>query len=637
MVISRSLGRKRKVRTNKRRMMRGGELDYRSDEYRAIKQLTYTGQSTYYDDDSRKIAEDRQLRNHILNLNSQGSTTANGYLMTVKGDKLVVNTKIKWECSIPVLNDYLESRNLPKINYNRSYQSQSKPDPIRPPPTRDKLLLNSNKNTFLNVLKNPLSLFRGDFTEAKKWFHNEFLKVIVPAADITPVISVGANPIPSYELMDERKYSYADSIINFYNYANSKSNHKQYFKKELIEIFQKFRAVSEFEKNKSTYMVLLMDDEVTRKLIEEYDSLNMVDKIISKYALIEKIMEVVAKYSKEELEAAKVNAFNETAPSGTSNETAKTVGVGVSAVDAAGRTMNYKDEPSVVEVAMGQTNMTMDEYLEKKAKSDPKLAESIREAEEEQKRRDEFKKEAEANKKAREEQEKNDMLARIDAEGQKAGISDDERVQWTERNNALSDVERYESNYDGNYFSQINKNKRLKQMEEDKKKFKTKADEKQASEKTHAHFETINKIADDLIDQGKKLGKTIEAYDKIKGAATILRDIAETKEVIEDETITTDHAQDTKFRRREYAWSKAQEAYNELKKVVPRYRSDLISKIDTITINIGYWVKFNGDNRSDRYETSTTWEQMYAMGGKSKRRKSMKRRKFKKRSTKRRR
>jgi hypothetical protein len=390
MVISRSLGRKRKARTNKRKIMRGGELEYGTDEYRAIKQLTYTGQTTYYDDDSRFIAENRQLREHILNLNSQGSTTANGYLMTVKGDKLVVNTEMKWECSIPVLNDYLEFRKLPKINYNRSYQSQSKPDPIRPPPTRDKLLLNSNKYTFQNVLKNPLSLIRGDirddFTEAKKWFNNEFLKVIVPAADIKPVIKVGANPIQSTELMDSRYYTYADSIINFYNYANSYSKHRQYFKKELIEIFKKFRAVSEFEKNKSTYMVLLMDDEVTKKLIENYNSLNMVDQIISKYALIEKIMEVVAKYSKEELEAAKVKAFNETAPSeiedgvtqsGTSNATAKTVGVGVSAVDAMG-----------------------------KAISDPKLAETIREAEEEQ--------------------EKNDMLARIDATGKADGIPGDE-------------------------------------------------------------------------------------------------------------------------------------------------------------------------------------------------------------------
>jgi hypothetical protein len=290
--------------------MRGGELDYNGPEYRAIKQLTYTGQSTYYDNDSWERAENEQLQKHIQNLNDRGSTNANGYSMTVKGDKLVVDSSLKWECSIPVLNDYLEGRNLPKINYNLIYQSQSKPAPT--PPTRDKLLSNS-KYTFQNMFKDPL---RDDFTEAKKWFNTEFLKVIVPAAGLNPVIKVGANPIQSTELMDSRYYTYADSIINFYNYANSNSKYRKDFKKNLIEIFHKFRDVSEFEKNKSTYKVLLMDDEVTKKLIEEYDSLNMVDKIISKYDLIEKIMEVVAKYSKEELEAAKVKAFNKTAPSG---------------------------------------------------------------------------------------------------------------------------------------------------------------------------------------------------------------------------------------------------------------------------------------------------------------------------------
>jgi hypothetical protein len=160
------------------------------------------------------------------------------------------------------------------------------------------------------MFKDPL---RDDFTEAKKWFNKEFLKVIVPAAGLTPKINAGDNPIYSSELMDKRIYNNADSIINDYNYAirNSKS-----FKKDLIEVFQKFRAVSEFEKNKSTYMVLLMNDEATKKLIETYNSLNIVNEIDNKYDLIRKIMEVVANYSNEELEAAKVKAFNETEPSG---------------------------------------------------------------------------------------------------------------------------------------------------------------------------------------------------------------------------------------------------------------------------------------------------------------------------------
>jgi hypothetical protein len=198
-------------------------------------------------------------------------------------------------------------------------------------------------------------------------------------------------------------------------------------------------------------------------------------------------------------------------------------------------------------------------------------------------------------------------------------------------------------------------------MEEDEKKFKTKADEKPYNEKTHAYFKTTIIRATTLIDQGTKLGKTIEAYDKIKEAATILRDIAETNEGIEDKTITIN----TLFRRREDVWIKALEAYNKLKEVVPTYRGDIISKLDTITNNISYWIEFNGDKRSDKYETSDSLEKRNAgvtvdysnatydrwrtrvrskrfptmfptTGGKSKRRKS-KRRKYKRKTTKRRR
>jgi hypothetical protein len=246
--------------------------------------------------------------------------------------------------------------------------------------------------------------------------------------------------------------------------------------------------------------------------------------------------------------------------------------------------------------------------------------------------------------------------------GKNDDISDDEK-EWTQRNNDLPYVEHYASDYTvQGHFSYENGPKRKEQMEEDEKKFKTKADKKPYNQKTRAYFETTIIRATNLIDQGTKLGKTIEAYDKIKEAATILRDIAETMQVIQGQTLLPSilHRREntnTLSSRREDVWIKALEAYNKLKEVVPRYRGDMISKLDTITNNISYWIEFNGDyktttyphlrlfseripsaalqpyiGKNDKYETETSTElwQRYGMGGKSKRRK------FKRRSTKRR-
>jgi hypothetical protein len=131
------------------------------------------------------------------------------------------------------------------------------------------------------------------YSTARNWFHNEFLNVIVPTANIKPVIKVGADPIPSDLMMDKSVYTYADSIINFYNYANSNSKHREYFKQELIEKYDMFRDLSDFEINKHKYKRVLQNDEVNKKRIEEYDSLNMVDQIIEKYSLYKRIMQAV--------------------------------------------------------------------------------------------------------------------------------------------------------------------------------------------------------------------------------------------------------------------------------------------------------------------------------------------------------
>ena len=131
------------------------------------------------------------------------------------------------------------------------------------------------------------------YSTARNWFLNEFLKVIVPTANIKPVIKVGADPIPTDLMMDESAYTYADSIINFYNYANSNSKYREYFKKELIEKYDMFRDLSDFEINKHKYKRVLQNDEVNKKRIEEYDSLNMVKRIIEKYSLYKRIMQAV--------------------------------------------------------------------------------------------------------------------------------------------------------------------------------------------------------------------------------------------------------------------------------------------------------------------------------------------------------
>ena len=121
MVISRSLGRKRKVRTNKRRTMRGGgeygDLEYNSDVYKAMDRLLDLGTVEYREN----FFEDRQrkLRKNIRNLNWDGETFTSGYHMYVENDMLVTSTDDSYRvistCSIPDLNAHLTSINVPPI------------------------------------------------------------------------------------------------------------------------------------------------------------------------------------------------------------------------------------------------------------------------------------------------------------------------------------------------------------------------------------------------------------------------------------------------------------------------------------------------------------------------------------------
>ena len=601
--------------------MRGGELEHSSKEHRLMKQLIYTGRDTWWDDAEWAREEKKQLEKNITNLNNSGNTTTpNDTSITIRGDTLVVDDSSEFVASIPVLNAHLKDKypGLPTINFTRSYHSIPKPAPTRQPaPTRDTFLLDRNKYTLQNMLTNPLSLIRGDFSEAEKWLKTEFMQRIVKDADVTPKIKVGAPPRHSTDLIGQ-DFTYADTIINDYNYANSNSEHKAAFKKIFIEIFKKFRAVSIFEKDKSTYMVLFMDDQENKKLIENYDSLNMVKEINEKYELAKKIMEAVKKYSKEELAVAKVKALKETAPSDTAqSETAPMMAAArrrwwpITDAKALPAEAETKEKALPTEAEAEEKDLTPAEWWAR----EEAFNKAVEKAKEKEARaRAEMAKRAdiEADRKA------DAMWADIDAKKKAREAAEAEAAkqpEWVSRNAELPDVESYTDNPET--------------IARLKKEFESKVAEfnpKLANEN----------IANKLITQAHDAhngGKDIDAYDKMKSGADMMKAIAEFYEVTTDKNITENEL----LQKRKEAWDRAGSAYYWLKSYAKG--DDMKSKITKIKSNVEMWrirntEKSNDDGYGNGY---TPYGSNGSRGGKSRRKKSRKTKSRKRRTTKRRR
>ena len=601
--------------------MRGGELEYSSKERRLMKQLIYTGRDTYWDDAEWAREEKKQLEKNITNLNNSGNTTTpNDTSITIRGDTLVVDDSSEFVASIPVLNAHLKDKypGLPTINFMRSYHSIPKPAPTRQPaPTRDTFLLDRNKYTLQNMLTNPLSLIRGDFSEAEKWLKTEFMQRIVKDADVTPKIKVGAPPRQSTDLMDP-DFTYADTIINDYNYANSNSEHKAAFKKIFIEIFKKFRDVSIFEKDKSTYMVLFMDDQENKKLIENYDSLNMVKEINKKYELAKKIMEAVKKYSKKELAVAKVKALKETAPSDTAqSETAPMMAAArrrwwpITDAKALPAEAETKEKALPTEAEAEENVLTKAEWWARQEAFD-KAAEKAKE--EEARARVEMAKRAniEAARKAEA------MWADIDARKKAREAAEAEAAmqpEWKKRNAGLPDVESYTDNPET-----------IKHLKEE---FESKVAEFNPK---LANIDIANKLMSEAHDAHNG-GRDIDAYDKMKSGADMMKAIAEFYEVTIDKNITENEL----LQKRKEAWDRAGSAYYWLKSYAKG--DDMKSKITKIKSNVEMWrIRNTEKSDDDGYGNGyTRYGSDGSRGGKSRRKKSRKTKSRKRRTTKRRR
>jgi hypothetical protein len=99
-----------------------------------------------------------------------------------------------------------------------------------------------------------------------------------------------------------------DLLINDYNYAISTNENAAVFKEMFIRMFYMYNKVSEFEKIKDIYKALFMNDTGNTELLERYNQLNIVENIKEKYDLVIQILKAKERYSKDELEHAKVTA-----------------------------------------------------------------------------------------------------------------------------------------------------------------------------------------------------------------------------------------------------------------------------------------------------------------------------------------
>ena len=296
----RSLGRKRKARTNKRRMMRGGDDDD-DDTKRIMDLLQETGQSTMYDSEAWDNAKRSALRQNIRNLNRNGSTTTKGgFLINIVSNKLQVqDVTILRTCNISYINSRLDRLGIQEIyNYKKpavqSVAATTKKESLDIP------LLKKKRLTLGKVVRDPLSLIRSKFGDARIWLRDVYLKDIVPKLGYKATIKMGDEPKQSTTL-----YTPVDRLINEYNYARSWHEYAGDFKRSFLKTFDRYNAVSEFEKNKDIYTELLMNDKENTELLQQYNQLNIVESIEQKHKLVRKIMEAVAKYSKDKLADAR--------------------------------------------------------------------------------------------------------------------------------------------------------------------------------------------------------------------------------------------------------------------------------------------------------------------------------------------
>ena len=130
-------------------------------------------------------------------------------------------------------------------------------------------------------------LNRVNFSDAEKWFNEEFTNNIVPKADPHPRINKGDKPYLWWHLDN------VDDINNNYNIAKSDSRSRELYKLRLIDDYNMFKVLSEFEKNKLMYEVLLSNNEENTKRITQYDLLT-INRAVRKYELAKKILEAVA-------------------------------------------------------------------------------------------------------------------------------------------------------------------------------------------------------------------------------------------------------------------------------------------------------------------------------------------------------